>query len=439
MKKKVSIVCVLALVLCVACCCLWACGGNPPASNEGTDGDGNDGGTSPVTPEPQKEVGKIVLADSGFLQVGGVGEVVTLRGVNLGGWLIQECWMCPVNGEDNEWGNLDTLNALYGRGFNEEQVDALFESYQDNWITEYDLDVIADMGCNVVRVPFWYRNFMSDDKGTWLSDNFDEISGFRRLDWVIAEAAERGMYVILDMHGVPGGQSFNHSTGGIGINKIYSDADCQEAMEKLWVAIAERYKDNTAVAAYDIMNEPHNNDEAYSDRPEYRNIWSRDSWDEYNAIYDRMVNAIREVDDNHIITVEGIWRVENLPNPRASGWSNMMYQLHLYDDTAQFTTLTASLARYAEKYNVAAYIGEFSNIDGIAVCEEYGVNWTTWTYKGGKGYNGNWFLYYADLPVADSTTDTFEEMLAKWGEGLRTENFTLNTTLESAVKAAALG
>lgn len=344
--------------------------------------------------------------------------------------------MCPVNGEDNEWGNLDTINTLAERGFTDAQIDALFESYQDNWITEYDLDLIAEMGCNVVRVPFWYRNFMSDDKGTWLSDNLDEISGFRRLDWVIAEAAERGMYVILDMHGVPGGQSFNHSTGGIGINKIYSDAECQAAMEKLWVAIAERYKDNTAVAAYDIMNEPHNNDEAYSDRPEYKNIWSRESWDEYNKIYDRMIEAIRAVDDNHVITVEGIWRVENLPNPRSSGWSNVMYQLHLYDDTAQFGTLTASLSRFAERYDVAVYVGEFSNIDGIGICENYGVNWTTWTYKGGKGYNGNWFLYYADLPVADSTTDSFEEMLAKWGEGLRTENFTLNTTLESAIKAA---
>ena len=434
--KKTLAFCLVVAVMCAACLCLFACGVNPPA-DDGESGGGGGGATVPVAPEPQKEVGKIVLADNGFLQVGGVGETVTLRGVNLGGWLIQECWMCPVNGADNEWGNLDTLNALVGRGFTAEQIDALFESYQDNWITEYDLDIIADMGCNVVRVPFWYRNFMSDDQGTWLDSDFDEIPGFRRLDWVISEAAERGMYVILDMHGVPGGQSFNHSTGGIGINKIYSDEGCRAAMEKLWVAIAERYKDNTAVAAYDIMNEPHNNDEAFSDRPEYRNVYTDpESWDEYSAVYDRMIEAIREVDSNHIITVEGIWKVYNLPHPRESGWSNMMYQVHLYDSTEDFAGYAAYLSRFAERYDVAVYVGEFSNIDGIAICEEYGVNWTTWTYKGGKGYNGNWFVYYADLPVADSTADSFEEMLEKWGAGLRTENFTANADLIAAIEGA---
>ena len=82
------------------------------------------------------------------------------------------------------------------------------------------------------------------------------------------------------------------------------------------------------------------------------------------------------------------------------------------------------------------YVGEFSNREGIEICETYGVNWATWTYKGGKGYNGNWFLYYADLPVADSTADSFDEMLEKWGEGLRTENFAANTELISAIRAA---
>lgn len=436
MKKKLVICFLLIAVLCAACFCLWACGGDPPASDDSDKYEI----VIPTLPEKEEEgkvVGQLVVGEDGFLKVGGYGEVVTLRGVNLGGWLIQECWMCPVNGEDNEWGNLDTIEALTERGFTQAQIDALFQSYQDNWITEYDLDIIAGMGCNVVRVPFWYRNFMSDDSGTWLNSNLNKIAGFQRLDWVIAEAAERDMYVILDMHGVPGGQSFNHSTGGIGINKIYSDEACQDAMEKLWVAIAERYKNNRTVAAYDIMNEPHNNDEAFADRPEYRNVYTdRRSWSEYNAVYDRMIKAIREVDDNHVITVEGIWKVYNLPDPRESGWTNMMYQVHLYDNTDDFRSYAAYLANYAAKRDVAVYVGEFSNIEGIEICETYGVNWTTWTYKGGKGYNGNWFLYYADLPVADSTADSFDEMLEKWGEGLRTENFTANTELISAIRAA---
>ena len=115
------------------------------------------------------------------------GEEVILRGVNLGGWLIQESWMCPVNGADREWANLDTLELLESR-FSEEQVQTLLDTYQDNWITEEDIRGIAGLGCNVIRVPYWYRNFMKDEQGTWINDNMDENPGFKRLDWVIEQA-----------------------------------------------------------------------------------------------------------------------------------------------------------------------------------------------------------------------------------------------------------
>lgn len=137
--------------------------------------------------------------------VNGKGETVILRGVNLGGWLIQESWMCPVNGEDRKWANLDTLELLESR-FTQDQVQKLLDTYQDNWITENDLKTIAALGCNVVRVPFWYRNFMKDELGTWLTENLDENPGIRRLDWVIEIAEKYDMYVILDMHGCPEGR-----------------------------------------------------------------------------------------------------------------------------------------------------------------------------------------------------------------------------------------
>lgn len=64
--------------------------------------------------------------------------------------------MCPVNGEDRKW-------AMESR-FTKEQVQQLLDTYQDNWITEDDLKNIAALGCNVVRAPFWYCNFMEDEQ-----------------------------------------------------------------------------------------------------------------------------------------------------------------------------------------------------------------------------------------------------------------------------------
>ncbi|MBP3686523.1 MAG: cellulase family glycosylhydrolase [Clostridia bacterium] len=162
------------------------------------------------------------------------GERVVLRGVNLGSWLLQECWMSPVVGVDGEWGNLDTIEAFEKNGLTQEQIQTLFETYQENWITEYDLDLIAESGANCVRVPFWYRNFMTDEEGTWIAEDPDQNPGFEKLDWVIREAGERGMYVILDLHGCPGGQSMNHCCGTVGRNDLYTSETCRATMKLLW-------------------------------------------------------------------------------------------------------------------------------------------------------------------------------------------------------------
>ena len=46
--------------------------------------------------------------------------------------------------------------------------------YEDNFITEYDLDNIKSLGFNCVRVPFWFRNFYYDDGGRKILDENGE-------------------------------------------------------------------------------------------------------------------------------------------------------------------------------------------------------------------------------------------------------------------------
>ena len=382
------------------------------------------------------------ITDKDFLTVTGSdltnrdGEVIRLRGVNLGGWMIQECWMCPVIGADGEWGNLDTIEAFEAAGFTEEQIQQLFDTYQDNWITEADLDIIADSGANCIRVPFWYRNFMKNEAGDWIEDDLDKNPGFKRLDWVIKQAGARGMYVILDLHGAPGGQSMNHSSGTVGRNDLYSSDECRATMKKLWTAIAERYKDEPAVAAYDLMNEPQNND-GFEENEHFVSPWDEAAWQQTNDVYREMTAAVRAVDPDHVISVEGIWRITNLPNPEDEGWTNMLYQVHLYDDTAQFRTLAKEVADYGRAHGVATLVGEFSNMAGIEICDENGISWTSWTYKGAKGSNGTWFWYYGTpTPAVPKNTD-FDTALERWGEAIRTENgFTQSGVVTSAIRNA---
>ena len=249
------------------------------------------------------------------------GNEVKIKGVNLGGWLIHEEWMCPVDSVDN----ITTFETLTKR-FGQEKAYNLINEYENNWITEYDLDQIKDMGFNCVRVPFWYRNFYYDDQGTKIYDengNWD----FSRLDWIIKECKARRLYVILDFHGAPGYQSNAQHSGKDHACGLFKSTAAAEGYRKLtaelWTAIAQRYSDEPTIAMYDLLNEPMCDVVSYLEKNNAKTV----------SMYSRLYKAIRSVDNNHIITMEAIWRMYNLPAPYLMGWNNVVYQLHFYQRT----------------------------------------------------------------------------------------------------------
>lgn len=361
-----------------------------------------------ITPNPNNELSYLTVNDTEIRDEDG--NTVVLQGVNLGGWFLQEYWMCPVKGLDEveQWTHLETLDTLTAR-FGEEQARELLYTYEENWITEWDIQNIASMGYNVIRVPFGYWEFMSDAEGTWLTENPDDNHGFRMLDWVIDTARQYGLYVVLDMHGCPGGQSTQHVAGSARHSELYRNEANQAAMESLWVAIAERYKGNATVAMYDIMNEPTMTSQAtYDARPE---------------VYDRMYKAIRAVDPDHIIAIEGIWDLSVLPDPGEQGWTNVVYEVHPYD-ARNAAEACQELATYRAVHNVPVYIGEFSDRSIVTSADQYGISYTSWTYKGTNNANGTWFMYYkTNLAQADVSYDSYKEIQIKWGKALQTQYF----------------
>ena len=183
------------------------------------------------------------------------GKQIFLRGTNLGGWLLDELWMGFFKGGEAQW---DIVTALENR-FGKQEADRLIKIREDNYITEYDLDYLQKLGFTCVRVPFWYRNFQTDDNGTWKRKENGEIV-FSRLDWVVEVCEKRGMYVILDMHGVPGHQSIAHHSCRVNHCKLYDEtqegARFRSLACELWREIARHFAGNGTVAAYDLMNEP---------------------------------------------------------------------------------------------------------------------------------------------------------------------------------------
>ncbi|HWT74009.1 MAG TPA: cellulase family glycosylhydrolase [Mobilitalea sp.] len=357
------------------------------------------------------------------------GKQVLLKGVNLGGWLVQEAWMCPLDKEDKGWGSWDTLWAFRKRGFTKNQINRLLEVYEDHWITQKDLDFIKEIGMNCVRVPFWYGNFQEDDQGNYYSEgNMDDNPGFKRLDWIIAECGKRGIYVILDLHGAPGFQSNDHSCGKSHSSKLFQDIEEGEYYRRLtvelWLRIAVRYRGNPVVAAYDLLNEPMNG---------FEKAEKKDSvlWDFYDVLY----KAIRKADPDHILTMEGIWEMSNLPDPSSYQWENVIYQTHNYNWKKYEIDQKITDVKERADWQVPVYIGEFQSY-GIweYAFEAYNsseISWSIWTYKGVKSTLPGWFIFrYPDAPIVNPETDSYETILEKWGSiTTDSEGFTKDDTL----------
>lgn len=370
------------------------------------------------------KIENMLYAKDGRLVGGNDENEVILNGVNLGSWLMMEMWMCPIEAKDEQFSYSDAIGVLESR-FGRKKAEELITLYEDSFITDDDFAKIEALGFNCVRIPFWYRNFMNSS-GNWFTVRHDDNDGFKRLDKIIEQCAAHGLYVILDMHGCPGGQSMNQSTGVAGKNELYNNEKNLSIMENLWVAIAERYKDNPVVAAYDIMNEPMNNGGYTGTR-----AWQAGSGDAIrltNNVYDRMIKAIRKTGDSHVITVEGIWSIYNLPDPETMGWDNMMYQLHLYDVTkanidGRLKEMT-ELAR--EKYKTAILVGEYNNKEGQRYAsgqyDEIGLNRVKWTYKAVNAWYDGWGLYNKNINRVDIKTADESDIRAAFGEEMLTDN-----------------
>ena len=380
----------------------------------------------------------------------GAGITVTLRGVNLGGYLLIEPWMNDWSGDDPPLGDDYSIRKVLEERVEDGQLitgtQLITETYQDAFLTEADFDIIMRMSLRVVRLPLYYVD-LQDEDGNPLS------YGFERIDWVVNASADRGIYVLLDLHGAPGSQSIEAHTGRKNYNMLCTDTVTgtmyQTRTVELWEEIARRYKDNPAVMGYDLLNEP-------------TGCEKTELWD----LYDRLYDAIRAIDTNHIIMMEGIWDWDTLPDPKDYGWENVVYQFHYYcpgdrcssdlpyDDYVQahkdFINDKIDMANlYQDVYQVPAMIGEFNAYDSreaweyyLAKFNEQGWSWTLWSYKVAPSQY-HWGLL-ADLSHSDDDIPVFRvdsdsELARKLSEPFDTvSRYVPNYSLVGIVRRACL-
>jgi aryl-phospho-beta-D-glucosidase BglC (GH1 family) len=362
-----------------------------------------------------KTNGKVIKNNSG------TGAIVNLHGPNLGGWLMQESWMSPMNTPDQY-----TLTQTLWNRFGTDLNHSLQGGYHDVWIQASDLDNIKNMGLNAVRVPMYWEDFMNPDG----SMKPDSIS-FRSLDWLVTESALRNIYVILDFHGIQGGDCPWQSCGITNSNQLWGNTTYQNRTVQIWERIATHYKGNPTIAAYDLMNEPLLTSGAAENASQVQQKYNY-----YNQLY----NAVRAKDPDHIVIVAAFFDWEQSLPPSTYGWTNVVYETHHYNFTnfddwnltnSMIDNWLSKMAQYQASYNVPVYAGEFAfgQLDLIdkwlAGLNGLNASWSNWSYKVTGG--GNWGYYNNNTnPVPDIYNDSAATITSKWSK-FATSFFQANT------------
>ena len=364
--------------------------------------------------------GLVPLHTKGENIVTPTGQTVTLRGVNFGGWLVEEIWMTPWKNKESETAketvrDHDSLWLTVQSRLGKDAMVRIRTEWRNNWITQEDFKRVKVMGMNHVRIPM-------------LHDLLNEPGGMERLKSVIGMARKAGLYVVLDMHGAPGGQSNEHHTGNENRNRLWFDVENIAEMERKWTILASTFCDDPTVAVYDLMNEPMG-----APNPAMLHL-----------VYDRIIRAIRKVDPSKVVLVDdGYKGFETTPHPNVPGWTNISYSLHFYNfnakDPADHATTRIKddvKIKELQGYRSAPiYIGEFQLEPQYSVkgtrdftdeLNKQGWSWASWTWKacGASGPVGQWGLYrpLGTFEVCDPFHDSEAELIRKI-RTYRTENW----------------
>jgi hypothetical protein len=332
------------------------------------------------------------------------GEVL-LRGMGLGGWVLQEPYMLRLPTAMRTQSQFrDSLVALVG----EERTAEFYRAWWRNGIQKRDIDSLAAWGFNHVRMPMHYNLYtLPIDKepvpgeNTWLDE------GFVITDSLLAWCEANKIYLFLDLHAAPGGQGNDVAISDAAPVKLWQDERNIEKSVALWRRLAERYKDKEWIGGYDIINEPN---WGFTDPEGDRNGTDEQNNAPLRDYFVRVTKAIREVDTNHMIIIEGNGWGNNYNGVWPLDWdSNTAISFHRYwIPNAQETI--AGFIKMREEQNAPLWMsesGENSNewfSEAVRLLESNDIGWCWWTYKRmGSG-----------TPMEINPGDSYMRLLAYW-------------------------
>ena len=314
---------------------------------------------------------------------------VILRGINLGGWMLQEPYLFQFTGAaDSQHEFKEKLVDFIGQ----ENTDNFYNSWYQNFVTEADVDSLASFGFNSIRLPMHYNLFtlpIEDEpvigENTWVDLGFSMVDDL--LDW----CESNNMYLILDLHAAPGGQGFGSDINDYNPNlpSLWESEENKNKTIALWGKIAERYSEEPWIGGYDLLNETH--------------------WDlgenELRNFYIDVTEEIRLYDQNHIIFIEGNSYANDFSGLTPPWDDKMVYSFHKYwsyNDSLDWVTWIRN------QYSVPLWMGEGGEnsnqwfTEAIKMFEDNYIGWAFWPWKK---------LESISAPYAISTNSNYESLI----------------------------
>lgn len=312
----------------------------------------------------------------------GAGSEVILRGAGLGGWMLQEGYMLQLASVANPQ---HEIKALFEETVGVENTATFYDAWLTNHCQKVDVDSLASWGFNSIRLPMHYNLFtlpIQDElvpgENTWLD------KGFTMTDNLLQWCAENEIYLILDLHAAPGGQGRDGAISDYddALPSLWEDEANKQKTIALWRKLAERYSDSPWIGGYDLINETNWGFEDPNDNngcAEQGNVPLRE------LLID-ITDAIREVDTNHIIYIEGNCWANNYSGLLPPWDDNMVVSFHKYWSNNDVESIQWMLA-FRDEYNVPLWLGESgenSNTwysEAIKLVEENNIGWAWWPLK----------------------------------------------------------
>lgn len=315
------------------------------------------------------------MAKSRFVTINGEnlvqpnGKKLFIIGTNLGNWLNPEGYMFGFKKTNSYWMINDAICQMVGP----DAADEFWRKFKDNYVTRRDIDYLASLGANTIRVPFNYKLFTDED---YMGLNAKQ-DGFARIDSLVSCCRDNHLYIILDMHDAPGGQTGDNIDDSYGYPWLFESEKSQSLFCEIWRKIADRYKDEPVILGYELLNEPI--------APYFGNMKELNT--RLEPLYKRAVKSIREVDNNHIVLLGGAQWNGNFDV--FSDWKfddKIMYTCHRYGGGTDSKAIQNIIA-FRDKTGLPMYMGETGHntdewqADFCKMLRKNNIGYTFWPYK----------------------------------------------------------